>query len=265
MQWCRGDGVVGDESVLLDETCTSSLAVAVYDMSRPAILAVSPSARPQLGFSGVDIDTVDIVETSSDPDAVRRLIGLIRDGQLREWKWRSWLHAPDGGRFWDVAVGRALDVRRSGRRLGLVFYPSPGTDTTVAPNAGRATESCASGERRFEDVNADLESLLAVLLRELAAEEFIGLVHPEDVDGLITALRHAVGDHATVAVIVRVSDSAEGWHRIHLTFGPAGDAKELVVSSPVSRSREDDGVRSDRVVEVGHHLWRIARETEASA
>jgi DNA-binding CsgD family transcriptional regulator len=243
---------------------SSSLSVAVYDMSRPGVLAVSASAREQLGFSDVDIDTVDIVETSHDPDAVRQVIGFIRNGQLREWKWRSWLHTPDGGGFWDVAVGRALDVRGSRRRLGLVFYPTPGAGTTIGTGARRVREGCASADRSVGDGDGEVESLIAVLARELAAEEFIGLVHPDDVDGLITGLRHAAGHDATVATVVRASDSAGEWQRVHLTFEPAGEASERFATSPAFRAREDDGSRSDRVVELEGRLWRIAREIEAA-
>ena len=104
----------------------SARSVAVYDVGTPAILAVSRRAAEQLGFVDVDLAAVNIVDRARDPESTRKLLSLIRDGLLKEWKVRSWLRTPGGG-FWVYASGRAIDV--AGRRLGLVSYPSP-----VAPD-----------------------------------------------------------------------------------------------------------------------------------
>jgi hypothetical protein len=116
--------VTDDESRLFDMVRASSRSVAVYDVSTPAILAASPRAREQLGFVDVELEAVNIVDAARDPDSTRKLLALIRDGQLQEWKVRSWLRTPEGGGFWEFARGHAIDV--GGRRFGLVSYPSPG-------------------------------------------------------------------------------------------------------------------------------------------
>jgi hypothetical protein len=111
-----------DESRLLDMVCASARSVAVYDVSAPAILAASRRAREQCGFVDVELAEIDIVERATDPESTRRLLALIRDGQLQEWKVRSWLRTPEGGRSLAFAHGQAIDV--GGRRLGLVSYIS---------------------------------------------------------------------------------------------------------------------------------------------
>ena len=108
---------------MLDKVRASARSVAVYDISTPAILAVSSRAREQLGFVDVELAAVNIVDGAKDPESARKLLALIRDGQLTEWKARSWLRTPGGGGSWEYASGRAIDV--GGRRLGLVSYPSP--------------------------------------------------------------------------------------------------------------------------------------------
>jgi hypothetical protein len=123
-----------DESRLFDLVRASPRSVAVYDVATPAILAASQRAREQCGFVDVELGEIDIVDRASDPDSTRKLLTLICDGLLKEWKVRSWLRTPTGGGSWELASGRAIDI--GGRRLGLVSYPSPlapASDTDDAP------------------------------------------------------------------------------------------------------------------------------------
>jgi hypothetical protein len=112
-----------DESRLFDMVRASARSLAVYDVSAPSILAASRQAREQCGFVDVELAEIDIVERATDPASARRLLALICDGQLKEWKVSSWLRTPGGGRSWGLAHGQAIDV--GGRRLGLVSYASP--------------------------------------------------------------------------------------------------------------------------------------------
>ena len=112
-----------DESRLFDMVRGSARSVAVYDVSAPAILAASQRAREQCGFVDVELAEINIVDAATDPDSTRKLLTLIRDGQLKEWKVRSWLRTPAGGGSWEFASGQAIDI--GGRRLGLVSYPAP--------------------------------------------------------------------------------------------------------------------------------------------
>jgi DNA-binding NarL/FixJ family response regulator len=61
----------------------SSLCVAVFDLSTSRILALSASASARLGLTGDDLSGDDYVEAATDPDAVRRLVALVSDGDVR--------------------------------------------------------------------------------------------------------------------------------------------------------------------------------------
>jgi DNA-binding CsgD family transcriptional regulator len=178
------DNTTDDESRLLDMVRASSRSVAVYDVSAPTLLAVSERAREQLGFGDTELATVDLLERASDPDGVRKLLALIRDGQLKAWRFRSWLRTPDGGRSWDFATGHAIDV--GGRRLGLVSYDPPTTpvsdpawDALLDP--GPLDESSNSrsraaprarvpaGDDRLRDRVLELEDVLLRISREVEA------------------------------------------------------------------------------------------------
>jgi len=179
-----GDSKTDDESRLLDMVRASSRSVAVYDVSTPTLLAASERAREQLGFGDTELATVDLVERASDPDGVRKLLALIRDGQLKAWRFRAWLRTPDGGRSWDFGTGHAIDV--GGRRLGLVSYDppttpvsNPGWDALLDPeplhdsNDSRSRAAprppVPAGDDRLRDRVLELEDVLLRIGREVRA------------------------------------------------------------------------------------------------
>jgi hypothetical protein len=182
-----------DESRLFDRVRASGRSVAVYDVSTPAILAVSQRAREQLGFVDVELAAVNIVDGARDPESTRKLIALIRDGQLTEWKVRSWLQTPDGGGFWEFARGHAIDV--GGRRLGLVSYPSP-----VAPNSDAAGPPVNEDSIVGRDVGPPVERFPDNPAWKFpdnpAWNTFMDLVHSGRPDGL---REYLAAPHATSA------------------------------------------------------------------
>jgi DNA-binding CsgD family transcriptional regulator len=161
-----------DESMLFKAVGESSLSVAVYDVVEPAVLALSPSARAQLGFVDVDLAAVNIVERASNPDGVRTLLALICDGQLKEWKFRSWLRGPGGEGYWDYGVGRLIEV--GSRRLGFVSYPSLASSTT------KRGEKTISVRGETSDRVVELEDHLRRILREVEAAGLARSSQPGD-------------------------------------------------------------------------------------
>jgi hypothetical protein len=162
---------------------TSGQSVALYDLERLKILAVSPPAREQLGLDGVDLGTFDLVESSSNPDATRQLLALIRDGQLKEWKVRSRLRDASGQPFVGYATGRLLDFDKS-RRLALTVYPyrSPSgeEETRSGGTATALTIGSVDEHGRIDRVTGDVESMLGFAPRDLIGELFLSLLHPGD-------------------------------------------------------------------------------------
>jgi DNA-binding CsgD family transcriptional regulator len=172
---------VDDQLRLLERVRASSASVAVYDVSDPAILAASPHALEQLGFAGVELASVDIVESSRDPEGTRKLLALIRDGHLKSWRVRSWLRTSDGDGFWDCGTGHAVDVE--GRRLGVVTYPASASN---APGFRVEQRRLGDIENHEELVAArqriaELEGRLRRILGEV---QDAGLL-PELLDGVV--------------------------------------------------------------------------------
>lgn len=156
---------IDDESKLLDLVQSSSRSLALYEVATPMLLAMSEPAREQLGFVDVELATLDIVERAADPDGVRKLLALIREGQLRAWKFRSWTRYPDGEGRWNCATGHAIDV--GGRRLGLVSYDAPAT--LDDPKALVAPDVPAAGGGRLLDRVLELEEVLRRISLEVQA------------------------------------------------------------------------------------------------
>ena len=167
---------------MFDLVGTSGASVALYDVSSPAILGASPTAREQLGFMDVDLADVNIVDGSSDPASTLRLCALIRDGQLKDWSVRSWLRAPDGGGCWAFATGHAIDVE--GRRLGIVSYPTPDSPTSTSTGSADEADLRTAVARFAPEANGELsnrvvelEGRLHRVVRELQAAG-IGTLSP---------------------------------------------------------------------------------------
>jgi DNA-binding CsgD family transcriptional regulator len=186
---------IEDESTLLSLVHSSTRSVAVYDVARPAILAASQLAREQLGFVDVELTSVNIVDSARDPESVRQLLALIREGQLKAWSVRTWLRDSSGGGSWAYATGHTVDI--NSRRFGLVSYPSSiaghsngaaqhqsadasALDGDAIPREAEILEqhglagprSCAaSGERPESDSDRviRLEAHLSVIAREVQA------------------------------------------------------------------------------------------------
>jgi len=154
-----------DESRLLDMVRSSGRTVALYDVATPALLAVSERARKQLGFVDVELDSVDIVERSANPDGVRKLLALIREGHLRAWKFHSWTRNAEGGPRWNCATGHAIDV--GGRRLGLVTYDAPATPEDPRDLIDGSAQSAEEG--RLLNRVLELEDRLRRISREVQA------------------------------------------------------------------------------------------------
>ena len=141
-----------DESRLFDMVRGSARSVAVYDVSAPAILAASQRAREQCGFVDVELAEINIVDAATDTDSTRKLLTLIRDGQLKEWKVRSWLRTPAGGGSWEFASGQAIDIgggasvscpipHQSHRPPTLTACPSTKTRSSTPSSAARSNRS----------------------------------------------------------------------------------------------------------------------------
>jgi DNA-binding CsgD family transcriptional regulator len=168
-----------DESTLLDRVTRSDRAVALFDVSTRVVLAASGRARERCGFVDVDLADVNIVDGASNPGGVRKLLELILEGHIKDWKVRSWLHTPDGGRSWGFATGQAIDV--GGRRLALGFYPSPtmrvpDDDSMVHGDIGPMPEAFLADPRaasatidRLSDRVVELEDHLHRILSEIQA------------------------------------------------------------------------------------------------
>jgi DNA-binding CsgD family transcriptional regulator len=177
--------IVDEETTLLEIVRTSCLSIAVYEISPPGLLAVSQRAREQLGFDGVDVGSVDIVESSGDPDSVRKILSLISSGRLKEWRFLSWLRSPDGGGFWAMATGRALDLGT--RRLGLVAYPTSADQTSSEGKTQTSTNRSLDAHGRIDHVRGDIEALFAFQFDDPPGDGFIRVADPAGADSLLAS------------------------------------------------------------------------------
>ncbi|HEV7526150.1 MAG TPA: response regulator transcription factor [Acidimicrobiia bacterium] len=123
--WIRADG----EDSLVEDISASQLPVAAFDVAKRRLLGASARGYAMLGFTGVDLATLDLVDAASDPDACIRLHALILDGHIAEWKYSCLLRSEDGSENRGVAFGRAVAIGQSHRLTVGLFAP----ETRVTP------------------------------------------------------------------------------------------------------------------------------------
>jgi DNA-binding CsgD family transcriptional regulator len=158
-------------AALCDAVDASPQPVAIYDLGTTRILAISASARSQLGLDEVDLEEFDIVERSADPAAVRQLVSLIAERDLFAWEWPSQLKMPDGERCPGFARGRKIGGLGE-RSACLVRYYSGPVAEQRSYDAARLLEGhdfsdeLTDGERRSDERH--LAELVARLQRHLA-------------------------------------------------------------------------------------------------
>jgi DNA-binding CsgD family transcriptional regulator len=228
-------GIVDEETTLLEIVRTSCLSIAVYEISPPRLLAVSQRAREQLGFEGVDVASVDIVESSGDPESARKILSLISSGKLKEWRFLSWLRSPGAGGFWAMATGRAVDL--GARRLGLVAYPTSVDESSDGAKTHMHTTRSLDAHGRIDHVRGDIEALFAFQFDDPVGDGFIRVVDPAEADDVLA--RATAESAATISAEVgpdRVAE-LEGHLRriareIEAARVPTGVAATLIADVP---------------------------------
>jgi DNA-binding CsgD family transcriptional regulator/PAS domain-containing protein len=248
---------------------TSGQSVALYDLERLEILAVSPPAREQLGLDGVDLGTFDLVESSSNPDATRQLLALIRDGQLKEWKVRSRLRDASGQPFVAYATGRLLDFDKS-RRLALAVYPyrpyrstSGEEETRSGGTATALTIGSVDEHGRIDRVTGDVESMLGFAPRDLIGELFLSLLHPGDAPKVSGALDRQAGWNASPSIPVRVRSNGTAWRNVRIGLNGSGSPADAFTFA-LTLSPTMERLRAERISQLERHLWLIAQEVAAA-
>jgi DNA-binding CsgD family transcriptional regulator len=245
----------------------SRLSAVLFDVDRARIIAISRPARRELGLTGTDLETFDLVKSASDPDGVRELLAWIRRGTTTEWTWRSRLQFPDGTTYYADAIMRAVPGTPSHRRRCIAFYPPapiPGSDRTpIVESFGDLTVGSVGPDGHIECVRSVAPGLGLAPRRISSTAPQIEL-HGEDAIRIEKVARQVLEDDVCVSTVARVRDAPGRWRAVRVTLERTVDVVPSPEDTRLSPKRTHAQFAQQRVVELEHYLRRIAQEVEAA-
>lgn len=169
----------------------SPLSAAVFDLDARRLLALSSTAREQLGIGTRALEDYDYVAASGEPDATGAFVELLRTGRLTAWRWRSSL--PGGGDAF--ARGRMVTGLRR-RAVSVVRYEVVPPDMSaeevddaivLLDDAEDDALAARPDERKLRERIGQIEHHLARIAQEVETTGVVTLVatpEPSSVPGL---------------------------------------------------------------------------------
>ena len=247
------------------------LPVGIVDLKEHRFLATSPSLRDLLGWSGGPPDHGDIHLLVNDPDLTDYLFALLVNGSIDAYEAeRAFGREPEARvecRIWVVVW------EQGGRHRALTVFARAEADAAFSlpmPTPAQWPEEVAgivvgtlNAEWRVEAVSADVEMLLGYSSDQVAGSSFIRMVHSEDVPRLLSTIASSLVDRAGVGAEVRLRHRDGRWLGAHLVITPlAAENLRFGFCFSVPSAERSDPIQ--RIASLERHLWRIAREVEAS-
>jgi DNA-binding CsgD family transcriptional regulator len=220
----------------------SSLAIALIELPTRRIVELSRRAASLLGSQPRVLRGEDVVSISVEPEATSRALEIVTEGVVDSYQASRLVRGSDGA---DLSVsGWVRVLERIGGRADAFF---------IITSARTEEDVSLGGE---SSVGHSLESLIVPLL---------DILHPHDLAEMLTAIDQAEADRAQVAVTVRLRDGLRGWSRFRIILGPIDDEPDRFgfVLTPAGETAAPIP-SAGRVIELEHHLRRIAREVAAA-
>lgn len=220
----------------------SPLAVGLVHLPRRRFVELSDRAKCLLGVASIDLEQLDTLTFSKDPDEADKLVRLLLDGALDGYRAQRVVRTGGDDMECNICV-RVLARAPEGApasRVALVMV----SFTPVA---------------EFDDE----ETLSAGHLGEFVLTSLLDVVHPGDMCNVLEAFEAAAAAaDARIAVPVRCG-GRRIWQKGRVLVSHLGDRDQIGLTvAPV----DDDLplLALDRIGELEHRLRRIGQEIEAA-
>jgi DNA-binding NarL/FixJ family response regulator len=237
-----GPSVDAAAAALREAVRNSSLAVALFELPARRFVELSRRAAASLGSQPRALRGADVLSLSEQPEDTSRALADVADGVVDGYELRRRVRRSDGV---DVDVrGWVRVLERTGGRVDVLLII-----TSAHIEGGVRSESDSLLDHSFEYLVVPL----------------LNIVHPHDLAEALTAIDRAAADHGQVTLTLRLRDGPRGWSRFRVALGPiAGEPERFIVLLTPVGDTAAPIVSAERVIELEHHLRRIAREVEAS-
>ena len=209
---------VEDERILL----MNSAAADLFGVPASALLGTPASGLWDGSWARGSTNAISALMTGAvDSYRAHRTIATP-DGSVGVSVWARTLETDEAA----VAVTVVLPNADAGLAGTLI-------ETYFAPEAANLVVGTIDGQGRFTEVTPNSEAVIGLTPEEVAGSQLMDLVHPEDIDRLIRALRQAAATTREAAVDVRLRHPDRGWTDVRcLTLSTPPDQPVRVALAP---------------------------------
>ncbi|MDQ3783723.1 MAG: PAS domain S-box protein [Actinomycetota bacterium] len=232
--------------------------------------------RRLLGYSEVELGRLSVLELThpDDREGDRELMGKLFAGELETYRREKRYITKDGGVVW-AALGVSAITDRSGEVVMAVGIVEDITDRKKAEDALHKSQSLLTEAQRLSRTGSweasmhgdemlwsdELYRLLGISpgSMEASTETYMGFVHPDDREPLLTAFQNSLSDLSPFGVDHRVVIEA-GEVRVlrsegRVSIDDAGNPLKMTgVVQDVTQQREVEKLKDESTSMVSHEL-----------
>jgi DNA-binding CsgD family transcriptional regulator len=190
----------------------------VSDLETRTVLGANDAAYELLGRTPPSIEGLRVTEIMGEADwpAVEASMGLLASGALEGIQALRTLRKGDGEQFAVNIWVRAANV--DGRLIGLVVLNVKNADIPWRLTEDRVTIAgvLTDHDWTIEMVSSDIEMILGVGPEDYKGRPLLGLLHPLDVQNLMSAVGRITSDGGGATLRVHLRDAKGRWQDVLL-------------------------------------------------
>lgn len=234
----------------------SRLAVGLLRLPQRRFLELSDPAKHLLGLDGLDLNDIDVLSCSREPDLTSRLFTMIAEGGLDGYRARRVLST---GRRAGAIVPNVycrVVARSAAAARGPVSDDAPRCGST--PNSGEAVALVSYTDETQCAVSGATSS---PPVAEAVLTSIVEMVHADDIGRVLEAFESAAGPDGDAVVSVRCGRRG-AWQetRIRLVYLAEQDRFEFTLAPDADVAY----AAADRASELERVLRHIAADLEAA-
>jgi PAS domain S-box-containing protein len=268
----RGSAPLESLGHLAQAIAASPIPMFVCDVADERILLVNSAAAELFGAAASTIigrPTSQLWEGTSAPHSTNA-ISALNTGAVDSYRARRQIPTAEGPR--EVLVwARTLETSEGSVAVTVVLPDADAgiagrlIDTYFGPDAANLAVGTIDTEGRFSEITPNSEEVIGLTREQIAGSELASIVHPEDVDRLMRALRRAAESSDEAAVEVRLRHPWRGWTDVRcLTLSSPPDQPVRLALALAGSAYEPPTRPQPDLVDLERQVLRIAAELHAA-
>ncbi|MEY2475738.1 MAG: hypothetical protein QOG87_1053 [Actinomycetota bacterium] len=257
---------------LAQAIAASPIPLFVCDVANERILLANSAAADLFGATQSAIigsPASELWEGSSTPGSTSA-ISALNTGAIDSYRAHRQITTAEGPM--EVSVwARTLETEAGSVAVTVVL---PDADAGIAgnlidsyfgPDAANLAVGTIDGDGRFSEITPNSEEVIGLTREQIAGSELASIVHPEDVDRLMQALRQAAATSQDAAVEVRLRHPDRGWTDVRcLTLSSPPDQPVRLALALAGSAYEPPLRPEPDLLDLERQVLRIAAELHAA-